>query len=161
LTGCEKDEPCRDPVREVANRFVASFADLYLKTLDAVTDVADLFLNNKSIATAAGLNPTASDAASRGLALAGVVGGAFGDAERVAARLSSGQAADLASHLGFGRRVKDAPFSSHGQQVFTNGRHFISQDIDMHLGPNATWKMFDRAGNRLGTFDALLNRIGK
>jgi hypothetical protein len=74
----------------------------------------------------------------------------------------SSQAADLAGHLGYANRVKDAPFNSHGQAVFTNGKHFITQDIDMHRGAAATWKVFDRSGNRLGTFDALLaNRLGK
>jgi hypothetical protein len=49
-----------------------------------------------------------------------------------------------------------------GQAVFTNGKNFITQDITMHLGKDATWKVFDRAGNRLGTFTYdLLTRLGK
>ena len=65
-----------------------------------------------------------------------------------------------AERLGFKRRIapQKAPFNSHGQEVFSNGRRFITRDIDGHSG--GVWKMFDRAGNRLGTFDANLNRIG-
>jgi RHS repeat-associated protein len=51
---------------------------------------------------------------------------------------------------GFGRM--------HGQDVFKNGSRYITRDIDSHSG--GAWKMFDRLGNRLGTFDKDLNRIG-
>jgi hypothetical protein len=87
-------------------------------------------------------------------ATAGVVGGAAGDAER----LTTSQARDLAEYLGYGKRVKDAPFNSMGQAVFSNGKNFISPDVTSHSG--GVWKMFNKSGQRLGTFDALLNRIG-
>jgi RHS repeat-associated protein len=51
---------------------------------------------------------------------------------------------------GFGRM--------HGQDVFKSGSRYITRDIDSHSG--GVWKMFDRLGNRLGTFDKDLNRIG-
>jgi RHS repeat-associated protein len=65
-----------------------------------------------------------------------------------------------AERLGFDRRipVQKAPFNSHGQEVFSNGKHFITRDVDSHAG--GVWKMFDRAGRRIGTYDANLNRIG-
>ncbi len=73
------------------------------------------------------------------------------------ARLTNNQAKDLAEYLGY-RRVRGAPFSSHGQSVFWNGKNYITQDIDSLGG---VWKMFNRAGERLGTFDELLLiRIG-
>jgi hypothetical protein len=64
-----------------------------------------------------------------------------------------------AERLGFNRVIKDPPFNSHGQQVYTDGSRYITRDVDSHSG--GVWKMFDRRGNRLGTFDANLNRIGK
>jgi filamentous hemagglutinin len=74
-------------------------------------------------------------------------------------RLTNSQAGDLAKWLGY-RRVKG---TSHGQAIFTNGRNFITQDVDGHIG--GTWKMartpdgFSRQ-QRLGTYDYELNRIG-
>ncbi len=38
-------------------------------------------------------------------------------------------------------------------------RDTSTPDVDSHIG--GVWKMFDRKGNRIGTFDALLNQIGK
>ncbi len=65
-----------------------------------------------------------------------------------------------AERLEFDRRIapQRAPFDSHGQEVFTDGRRFTTRDIDSHSG--GVWKMFDRAGRRLGTYDANLTRIG-
>ncbi|HEV7596484.1 MAG TPA: RHS repeat-associated core domain-containing protein [Gemmatimonadaceae bacterium] len=161
LRGCAKDEPCPRSIRDVMNQMVATATDLYVRALDAFNDVADLFVGAKSAITAAGLNPASHSAISRVMAAASLIAGVGGDAERVAAKLSNKQAADLAMHLGFGGRVKDAPFDSHGQAVFTNGKRFITQDVDMHLGPKATWKMFNSNGQRVGTYDALLkNRLG-
>ena len=89
--------------------------------------------------------------------------GPLDDAARAAARLTNSQAADLARYIGFDRRVKDVPIGTMGQHVFTNGRGlFISQDLTMHQGVAATWKVFDRNFDRLGTFDAfLMTRLGK
>jgi RHS repeat-associated protein len=92
-----------------------------------------------------------------GLGFTGVAGG-----PRAAARLTTSQAADLAVWLGYAKRVKDAPFFSKGQAVFTDGMNFITQDIDMHAGIQATWKVFDRYGSRIGTYTYdLLTRLGK
>lgn len=87
--------------------------------------------------------------------------GALGPDDRAAARLTNAEARDLAGYLGFTREVRDAPLNSMGQKVFSNGTHLITQDVTMHLGPHATWKMFSRGGDRLGTFDGLLNLPGK
>ncbi|MEQ9325071.1 MAG: RHS repeat-associated core domain-containing protein, partial [Polyangiaceae bacterium] len=74
--------------------------------------------------------------------------------------IPAGSVADSAQALGFGRRIppQRAPFDSHGQAVFFDGRRYISRDVDSHVG--GVWKMFDRRGRRLGTYDANLNRIG-
>jgi len=66
--------------------------------------------------------------------------------------------ANRASALGYARRLPPQPFS-HGQDVFHNGTSYISQDIDGHNVANG-WKMFNRRGVRLGTYDSQLNRIG-
>ena len=78
--------------------------------------------------------------------------------EAAAGRLTSSQAGDLAKYLGYSR-VKGAPFNSMGQTVFSNGRHYITQDVTSHSG--GVWKVFDRAGRRVGTYDEVLaKRIG-
>ncbi len=71
--------------------------------------------------------------------------------------LTSEASADAAAALGYTRRVRGAPFNSHGQPVYTNGRDYITPDVDRHRG--GVWKKFDRRGRRLGTYDANLNRI--
>jgi RHS repeat-associated protein len=71
----------------------------------------------------------------------------------------STSAADKAKELGYDRKVKDPPFNSHGQPVFTNGKDFITPDADQHNG--GEWKGFDRRGRRTGTYDENLDRIGK
>ena len=71
----------------------------------------------------------------------------------------SASAADKAKELGYDRKVKDPPFNPHGQPVFTNGKDFITPDADQHNG--GEWKGFDRRGNRTGTYDGNLDRIGK
>jgi len=73
-------------------------------------------------------------------------------------RMTNAQAKEAASRLGYNQEVKDPGFNSHGNKVFTNGENFITADRDMHSG--GVWKMFDSAGNRLGTYDANLVRIG-
>lgn len=81
---------------------------------------------------------------------------------RSAARLTSKQAADLATWPGYTKRGKTAPFYPMGQAVFTNGRDFITLDLTMHSGVNATWKLFSQHGQRLGTFNFDLSiLIGK
>jgi filamentous hemagglutinin len=65
-----------------------------------------------------------------------------------------------AADLGYGQRIppQKAPFDSHGQSVFSNGKQYISRDVDAHNVSNG-WKVFDKKGNRLGTYDENLNRI--
>jgi RHS repeat-associated protein len=73
-------------------------------------------------------------------------------------RLTNAQSRELAKYVGYNRQVRDAPFNSRDQPVYTNGRNFITPDVDSHNG--GVWKMFNRSGTRLGTYDAALNRIG-
>ena len=65
-----------------------------------------------------------------------------------------------AEKLGYGHRIppQKAPFNSHGQDVYWNGKNYITPDVDGHNVSNG-WKIFDRRGNRLGTYDKDLNRI--
>ena len=71
------------------------------------------------------------------------------------------EAVEAAKKLGY-ERVKGAV--SHGQAVFTNGKRFITSDVDGHNG--GVWKAASTIANlakkatREGTFDALLNKIG-
>ena len=62
----------------------------------------------------------------------------------------SGTAAD---ELGYSTRIppQKAPFNSHGQPVFSNGKNYISPDVDGH-NVSGGWKMFDRNGRRTGTY---------
>ena len=63
-----------------------------------------------------------------------------------------------AKDLGY-NPVRNAPFNSHGQQVFKKGNNYITRDVDSHSG--GAFKMFDRRGNRLGTYNEDLTiRIG-
>ena len=86
-----------------------------------------------------------------------VAAGSRGFASMGGSRLTNGQAGDLANYLGF-NKVSNPPFNSHGQAVFESRGRYITHDVDGHRG--GVWKEFDRQGNRTGTLDALLNRIG-
>ena len=67
---------------------------------------------------------------------------------------------DRAADLGYDRRIptQKAPFNSHGQEVFSNGKNYITPDWDGH---NVTggWKLFSRRGVRIGTYDSDLNYV--
>ncbi|MFC0623766.1 polymorphic toxin-type HINT domain-containing protein [Kribbella deserti] len=65
---------------------------------------------------------------------------------------------DRAAALGYRTRIppQKAPFDSHGQDVFSNGKRYISPDADEH-NVSGGWKMFNRRGARIGTYDADLN----
>lgn len=76
------------------------------------------------------------------------------DLEKLKKVMQSDQRA--AERVGYNNEVKDPPFNSHGQKVFTNGKNYITRDIDQHRG--GFWKMFDRSGKRLGTYDVTLTR---
>jgi hypothetical protein len=88
--------------------------------------------------------------------------------DSVAARSAENQAlygptrTEQAANLGYETRIpaQKAPFDSHGQTVYFNGKTYISPDVDAH---NVTqgWKMFDRRGQRIGTYDNQLNYIKK
>ncbi|WP_277761824.1 hemagglutinin repeat-containing protein [Pseudomonas sp. A34-9] len=67
---------------------------------------------------------------------------------------------EAAARLGFDRRIppQKAPFDSHGQPVFFDGKKYITPDVDGH---NVTggWKVFDKKGRRVGTYDKDLNWV--
>jgi hypothetical protein len=69
----------------------------------------------------------------------------------------------VAKDLGFDKRIspQKAPFNSHGQPVFSNGKKFITPDIDGHNVTNG-WKTFDIKGRRTGTWNQdLTERLKK
>jgi len=103
---------------------------------------------NKSYANALGQGVSAATAFG---ALSGRIGGS-------STPLTNAQVKDLAKWSGM-EPVKDAPFDSHGQKVFKIGNRYFTPDVDGHIG--GVWKEFDRQGNRIGTLDVNLNRIGK
>ncbi|WP_275955698.1 toxin C-terminal domain-containing protein [Sodalis sp. dw_96] len=74
--------------------------------------------------------------------------------------LKGAEAREAAGKLGYNRRIppQKAPFDSHGQPVFSNGKNYITPDVDSHNVTNG-WKMFDHKGERSGTFDQSLNKI--
>ncbi|WP_431331347.1 DUF6531 domain-containing protein [Streptomyces sp. IPPR8] len=78
------------------------------------------------------------------------------------AELYAATPADRAAELGYKRRIspQKAPFHSHGQEVFFNGKNYITPDIDGHNVSDG-WKMFNKKGQRVGTYDADLNYIKK
>ncbi len=57
---------------------------------------------------------------------------------------------EIAEALGY-KRVRDYPFISRGQPVYKKDGKYITPDVDGHRG--ATWKVFDRKGNRLGSYN--------
>ncbi|MGW2229896.1 polymorphic toxin-type HINT domain-containing protein [Streptomyces formicae] len=75
-------------------------------------------------------------------------------------KLYAGSVGDRAGGLGYKSRIpaQKAPFDSHGQVVFSNGKNYITPDVDGH---NVTggWKMFNRRGQRIGTYDPDLNYL--
>jgi hypothetical protein len=67
---------------------------------------------------------------------------------------------DQAAFLGYTTRIpaQKVFFDSHGQDAFTNGKTYITPDIDSH-NVTSGWKMFNRRGVRLGTYDFELNYV--
>jgi hypothetical protein len=65
-----------------------------------------------------------------------------------------------AKKLGYDQRIspKKVPFNSHGMPVYSNGENYITPDRDAHNVTNG-WKLFDRRGNRLGTYSWNLTRL--
>ncbi|MGO4636435.1 SpvB/TcaC N-terminal domain-containing protein [Streptomyces sp. 2RAF24] len=74
--------------------------------------------------------------------------------------LYAGTVGDRAGALGYRTRIpaQRAPFDSHGQVVFSNGRNYITPDVDGHNVSDG-WKMFNRRGQRIGTYDPDLNYL--
>lgn len=93
----------------------------------------------------------------RGKAAAADDTGAIGSS---AGRLTNGQMTDLAKRLGY----RPTGRISRGQMVFTNGKTYITQDVDAHSG--GVFKMAKTVedlaskATRMGTYDHDLNYIG-
>ncbi|MER6695286.1 toxin C-terminal domain-containing protein, partial [Streptomyces minutiscleroticus] len=66
---------------------------------------------------------------------------------RQSRELYAGTVADRAGALGYRTRIpaQKAPFNSHGQVVFSNGKNYITPDVDGHNVSDG-WKMFNRKG---------------
>ncbi|MFF0611749.1 hypothetical protein ACFYUD_24110 [Nocardia tengchongensis] len=68
-----------------------------------------------------------------------------------------------ANNLGYKQRIpaQQAPFDSHGEAVYSNGDKYITRDNTSHNVSNG-WKMFDRKGRRIGTYNwDLSTKVGK
>ncbi|MCG3461433.1 S-type pyocin domain-containing protein [Xenorhabdus bovienii] len=80
----------------------------------------------------------------------------------LSASLKGKEATDAAKKLGYDQRIpaQKAPFNSHGQTVFFNKKTktYITPDVDGH-NVNNGWKMMDKKGKRIGTYDSELNRL--
>ncbi|WP_051840975.1 polymorphic toxin-type HINT domain-containing protein [Streptomyces sp. NRRL F-5126] len=74
--------------------------------------------------------------------------------------LYAGTVGDRAGALGYRTRIpaQKAPFNSHGQVVFSNGKNYITPNVDGHNVSDG-WKMFNRKGQRIGTYDPDLNYL--
>ena len=85
---------------------------------------------------------------------------AVSERSRANQELYAATSRDLAAALGYDKRIpaQKAPFDSHGQEVFTNGKSYITPDVDEHNVTNG-WKMFSRRGARIGTYDSELNYV--
>lgn len=71
--------------------------------------------------------------------------------------LTNKQARKLAEDMGY-REVKSHPCKdTRGKPVFTNGKEYISPDADCHRG--GVWKLFDRAGDRVATYNIDLTKV--
>ncbi|WP_216896913.1 toxin C-terminal domain-containing protein [Nocardia alni] len=70
------------------------------------------------------------------------------------------QYADQAKRLGYNQRISPpkAPFKSHGQPVYTNGKDYLTPDVDSHNVTNG-WKLIDRRGQRQGTYTWNMQRV--
>lgn len=71
--------------------------------------------------------------------------------------------ADQANNLGYTQRIpaQQAPFDSHGEAAYSNGDKYITPDNTSHNVTNG-WKMFDRKGRRIGTYNwDLTTKVGK
>ncbi len=71
--------------------------------------------------------------------------------------MTNKEAREAAKKLGFDKEVKNPPFNSHGELVFTNGKLYITPDREAH-NVSKGWKMYQKK-IRLGTYDKNLNYI--
>lgn len=64
-----------------------------------------------------------------------------------------------AKELGYTSKIstQKVPFNSHGQSVYSNGKNYITPDIDSHNVTNG-WKMIDKKFRRIGTYTSDLKR---
>lgn len=85
---------------------------------------------------------------------------AVSERSRANQELYAATSRDRAAALGYDTRIpaQKAPFDSHGQEVFTNGKSYVTPDVDGHNVTNG-WKMFSRRGARIGTYDSELNYV--
>lgn len=68
----------------------------------------------------------------------------------------------IAKELGYSKKCNQ---TCHGQAIFTNGKDYISHDIDSHNGgfwkKSNSIKRLSSKDTRDGTFDKDLNKIGE
>ena len=92
-------------------------------------------------------------------------GNAVKTVERLSKAAKVTKAADAAAAKKMGFKPIKANFDTHGQPAFQNGTKIISRDVGIKGGGSHNggyWKMFDKSGKRLGTYDkSLKRRIGK
>ncbi len=64
----------------------------------------------------------------------------------------------VAKNAGYNKRIppQKAPFNSHGQPVYSDGKNYITPDVDGHNVTNG-WKKFDKKGRRTGTWNSDLS----
>jgi hypothetical protein len=106
--------------------------------------------------------PVVSGASSAAVVVGGytaMMAGSGGSGE-LSPRMTASEADEAARRLGY-RRTQ---YRSHGQPVYTNGRQFITPDVDSHSG--GVWEMarsvrdMGSKRTRMGTYDANLNWVG-
>jgi len=112
-------------------------------------------------AQGAALNQAGLSAASHALEATYTLGiGAIGARAGKAIYQTTKEASAAAEALGYAKINQKI----HGEAIFTNGKRFITRDATGHNG--GAWKMADSIKalgsreTRMGTFDALLRRIG-
>jgi len=89
-------------------------------------------------------------------------GGNAGTGQSSETPKTKGEIDEQAALLGYSQKIppQKAPFNSHGQPVYTNGKGYITPDVDQHNVTNG-WKMFNRQRQRTGTYNwDLTTRVG-
>lgn len=90
-----------------------------------------------------------------GLGVAGSVGGKGARLMSGAVYKTAKEARLAAEALGWRRA---GGMTSKGQDVYTDGKRYFTRDIDGHSG--GAWKELDRKGQRTGTVDENLKKVG-